>query len=554
MKRFTKIAAWFCGILFLLLLLFVWMIHIPTPKVNDQINPQSFTRVQLGPNHYAVNNNWLKKNRYGVWEMYLEGDAYQRGVIYGVLAKELMEEQESYFVNQIDELIPNHFYQQFLKYFVAWFNKDIYKHIPDENLQEIYGISLSFSDKYDYIGPKYYRILNYHAAHDIGHALNDFHLVGCTSFSVNKEFSADSSLLIARNFDFYMGDDFAKEKLIVFINPSQGYKFASYSWAGLTGVVSGMNEKGLTVTINASKSDIPFGSKDPISLLAREILQYASNTKEAIAIAEKRKTFVSESLMIGSAFDHQSLIIEKSPSKMDVFQSSSNLLICANHYQGDDFKNDSANINNISNSDSKFRRDRMNELISMNKPINPQLAVNILRNKEGLGNKAIGYGNPKALNQLIAHHGIVFKPEQRKMWISSSTYQLGEFICYDLNKVFSGDTGYLEADFNISKDPFINSTDFQKYELFKSTKQHINKFAMFGITYYMEDEAILTFINNNPNSYITFMVLGDYFKKLKSYSRAMTYYEESLKKEVGSENERNKILENIEICKKEVAK
>ncbi len=93
--------------------------------------------------------------------------------------------------------------------------------------------------------------------------------------------------------------------MIYFIEPEKGHAFMSVSWAGMIGVMSGMNVKGLTVTINAGKSDMPDKAKTPISLVAREILQYAENIDQAIEIAKKRKVFVSESILVGSAQDNK---------------------------------------------------------------------------------------------------------------------------------------------------------------------------------------------------------------------------------------------------------
>ena len=243
-----------------------------------------------------------------MWEAYIEGKPFERGVAFGQLTKELLYYQETSFVEQIRELVPSDNYLKVLKYFIAFFNRNLDKHIPDEYKDEIYGTSFACNPEYDFIGSGYQRQLNYHAAHDIGHALQGLNMVACTSFSVWDDQSADSSLLVGRNFDFYMGKKFAENKIVCFVNPSAGYKFMMVTWADLIGVVSGMNEKGLTVTINAAKSTIPSQAATPVTILAREIIQYASTIEEAYAIAEKRKLFVSESIMIGSA------TMEKQPS------------------------------------------------------------------------------------------------------------------------------------------------------------------------------------------------------------------------------------------------
>jgi predicted choloylglycine hydrolase len=247
------------------------------------------------------------------------------------------------------------------------------------------------------------RSLYLHGAHDIGHSLQDLALVGCSSFAAWNSKSEDGNLILGRNFDFYAGDDFAKDKVIAFIKPTQGNPFMIYTWAGMTGAVSGMNTKGLTITINAGKSKIPLIAKTPISVLAREILQYASTIDEAIAIAKKRKVFVSESIMVGSAVDNKAILIEVSPNNFGVFDvPNSNQIICSNHFQSKELKNHKRNKDQIRDSHSKYRFDKMTELFDSNPKINPTIAAEILRNTKGLNDKEIGYGNEKALNQFIS--------------------------------------------------------------------------------------------------------------------------------------------------------
>jgi isopenicillin-N N-acyltransferase-like protein len=525
---------------------FLIRIALPTPNVAD--NTGSYTREEVAPNYFRVGNNWLRKNSFGIWEMYLEGTPYERGLIYGTLASELVNEQEQVFVDQIRNMVPGQWILKGLKYFVGWFNRDIDHYVQEENLLEIYGISKSFSHEFDFIGDPYYRVLNYHAAHDIGHALTDFNMVGCTSFAANKEYSADSSLIIGRNFDFNMGDRFAENKLILFMKPDSGYAFASVTWAGFTGVVSGINEKGLSVTLNAAKSDLPTKAKTPISLLAREILQYAGTIAEAVAIAGQRETFVSESLMIGSAQDDRAVIIEKTPSKMDVFDSGKSLTICSNHYQSSSLANEPANLENLENSDSQYRFTRMKELISQHSPIGLSDGVAMLRNIKGAGDQFIGYGNPKSINQLLAHHGIIFKPTEKKFWVSANPYQIGAFVGYDLSKVFSPEPFETDTELALPADPFLNSDDYRSFEKFKSIKNKITAHLLAGHALSISDEEAEKFIQYNPQSYLPYLLLGDYYKGKKKCQRAASYYQKCLTKELSSKKEVEQVKQKLKDC------
>ncbi len=531
------------AILFLLILFIIIRSKITPPEVE---NITVGKRVKIAENHYTLGANWLKKNDYGVWEMYIEGEPYERGLIYGELAKELIQKQEDIFVGQIDNFVPSKTWQRFLQLFIGFFNKDLPDNIQLENQQEIYGISHSFSDKYNYISTKYGRILNYHGAHDIGHALNDYSMVGCTSFALKNEKTEDGKLLIGRNFDFYVGDEFAEEKLILFLKPDKGYGFVSYSWAGFTGVASGLNEEGLSVTINASKSDLPTSSKTPISLLAREILQYASTIDEAISIAKKRDVFVSETLLIGSKKDGKAVLIEKSPSKMGVYDNKQNELICANHFQSQTFLMDKANIDNIIESDSHYRYAKVKSMIADGNFFSAQNAAFILREQKDLNGDTLGMGNPRAVNQLVAHHSVIIQPEDLLFYASTHDFQLGTYLAYDLKQVFHDKSTKISK--QIPEDPFIHSEHYQLFKKYKQTKNKISAFLTFGKALDLSPDEVEAFIASNGELFITYELLGKYFLKKGNHKKAKKYFEIALTKKVASLAIENEIRELIKEC------
>lgn len=431
---------------------------------------------------FTFGRNSLTKNEQGQWELYIEGDPLQRGLVNGALTQSLIHKQEHAFLDKVQELVPSKFKQSLLRQFLKWYNRKLYLHVPEEYKTEIYGISQYTSPEFNDVAPPYLRALYLHAAHDIGHALNDLALVGCTSFAAWGNKTDDGSLLIARNLDFYAGDEFAEDKIIAFVKPDNGYPYISMVWGGFIGNLSGMNLEGLTVTINAGKSDVPLIAKTPISLLSREILQYAKNIDEAIAIAKKREVFVSESIMVGSANDKKAVLIEVSPEKFGVYEvPNSTQLICSNHFQSTEYKDDKNNTETIRDSHSAYRYERMKELLSENERVDPEKAAEIMRNREGILSESIGYGNEKAINQLLAHHTVIFKPEQKQVWVSSNPYNLGEFTGYDLNEIFSADRPMQKVQsmavpsLTLPEDDFRYSKEFKNYEEFRKQDRIIDK-------------------------------------------------------------------------------
>lgn len=508
-----------------------YSLEIPrVAKVNDSV--------------FRFKNNFLAKNPHKMWELYNTGNALQLGYNNGALSEDLIQNQEKVFFDKIKDFVPSKFKQKLLRWVLEIYTRNMYKNIRNDFQAELYGMSRYSSDEYDFIAPKFQRSLSLHAAHDIGHAFQDLMIVGCSSLAVWNENTEDGNLLIGRAFDFYAGDEFSENKMISFVKPEDGIPFVSVSWPGMIGVASGMNMSGITVTINAGKSKIPLSAKTPISLVTREILQFASTIDEAVEIAKKRKVFVSESILVGSGKERKAVIIEVSPKNFGVYEvPNSSELICTNHFQSEAYKNDKRNEKQIRESHSEYRYERLQELISENKKLNPEKMAFILRNRFGLKNEIIGNGNEKSINQLLAHHAVIFSPEKNLIWVSAPPYQLGEFVCYDLKKIFSEtpETDSLEVkNLLIPKDNFVDSQEFKNYEQYRKQDRILDEAIKSGKE--LSDDFIQNYIRLNPELWIVYFKAGKYFYSQKNYEKAAEFFEKSLSREISTIPEK----ENIE--------
>lgn len=547
LKKSYKFLLAVLAIIFLLTLVFYFLVRITPPEV--KATPIGFERELLSEDHYVLGPHSLKKNKYGIWEMYVEGEAYERGLAIGQLSQELIYFQEDSFSEEVIGLLPSKVMMHLLKYVVAWKNKDIQDYIPDEFEREIYGISQYCSDDFDYIGPKFHRKLFYHSAHDIGHTVQNMGLVGCSAFSAWGKHSADGEIITGRNFDFYIGESFKKNKLLLLMNPSQGHAFASYSWPGMMGVLSGMNVKGLTVSLNAGPPALPESAKMPVSILAREILQYASTIEEAVSLAKKREIFVSESFVISSAADGKSVIIEKTPDTTLVVQAKDDVLLCTNHFQSAFFRDMETNQEFKEISSTKRRIDRLNVLLDDRDSLDVEQSIEILRDMGEQDEQALGIGNEENINIMNTHHSIVFQPQKLLMWISVGDSPMEEYVSYDLAAQFRDEKSEVNVvhDFSeIPASPWVRSDTYSKYQKFRKTYLEIEKGKDDGKVYAQSDFDQM--ISNNSKFYKGYLLAGQYFQEESNCDLAITYLNQALEKVIPWEKDEQQIKELLSEC------
>jgi predicted choloylglycine hydrolase len=161
-------------------------------------------------------------------------------------------------------------------------------------------------------------------------------MTACSTVTLSGKAAPDGIGRFGRNLDFPGFNIADKGSVLLIFHPKDRFAFAAVTWPGLIGVLSGMNEHGLTLA--NMEVDRPMGLPRamPYMILYRTILEKCRTVQEAVDLLEKTPRQTPNNLMLMDAAGGRA-VVEITPEKIVVRRATEDRpLISTNHHRGED--------------------------------------------------------------------------------------------------------------------------------------------------------------------------------------------------------------------------
>lgn len=372
------------------------------------------------------------RRRGSILEVRLSGSPEAIGWQHARLLYREMVSDESALYGQFEHFVP----LRPLRTLLMDLSRISYRHVDrgmsDERRRETAAQALGFSpDPFDGVLPTYHRFVFLQSLYDIALSFERSPLLGCTSFVLGDGAFEGGHTVLARNFDFEAGPVFDEQKTLFLVHEEGAIPYASLAWPGLVGALTGMNAEGLSLVVHGARAREARNEGEPVVHTARELLAHARNVGEAVALLEKKAPMVPHLLMLADA--HGDVVIaERAPGEPLFVRRGRGRMALTNHFEGplaDDPKNKAVEARTTTLS----RRARLDELLANLPPAaGVERAVEILRDKRGLGGVELPLGDRRAIDAVIATHAVVMDSTTRTLWVSEGPHLVGRFVRFDL--------------------------------------------------------------------------------------------------------------------------
>lgn len=379
----------------------------------------------------------------GIREVHLSGDAAAIGAAHGALLRDRMIANEGDLWGELDRLVPLAPARMLLLDVGRLRYRTVDRGMPDARRLEIAAEANALApDPFATRMPTYERLVMLHALYDIALSFEHSPLVGCSTFGLGPAATQDGHTLLARAFDFEAGEIFDRDKAVFFVKGAGTIPFASVSWPGLVGVMSGMNAAGLALVVHGGRAGEPRTLGLPVVFSTRETLERAHDVEEAASILAAQQVMVSHVVILADA-KGRFAVVERAPGQPATvrrdFADPARVAV-TNHFEGPlarDPKNEAVRAHTT----TLPRRARLDELLQGVGPHQADVprAVSMLRDHACAGGTACPLGDRRSIDAFIATHGIVADTTARTLWVSAGPQLSGKFVAFDLDAAFADD-------------------------------------------------------------------------------------------------------------------
>lgn len=375
------------------------------------------------------------RRRGRILEVRLAGTPEEIGHQHGRLLYKEMVENEGILLGQFRHYVPVAPLRWLIMDISRLQFRGVDRGMPEERRREIASQARAFSpDLYDDLLPTYHRFVFLQSLYDIALSFEHSPLIGCTSFALTDGAFEGGRAVLARNFDFEAGPIFDEGKAVFLVREEGRIPYASVAWPGLVGAVSGMNAEGLALVVHGGRAREPTSSGEPVVHTMREILGRARTVDEAAEILARKAPMVSHIVMLLDAAGDVA-IVERAPGEPIHVRRGRGKVPLTNHFEGP-LAADPANKIIETVTSTRPRRIRLDELLAnLPRGASVQDVVGVLRDRRGVGGGALPLGNRKAIDALIATHGVVLDATARSIWVSEGPHLVGRFLRFDIGKL-----------------------------------------------------------------------------------------------------------------------
>jgi isopenicillin-N N-acyltransferase like protein len=161
-------------------------------------------------------------------------------------------------------------------------------------------------------------------------------ITACSTVALPAEAAADGVARFGRNLDFPGMNIAEKHSILLIVRPEGRYSYAAVTWPGMLGVLSGMNEHGLTLANMEVKRTGALPQAMPYTLLYRTVLERSRTVDEAIQLLEQTPRQTANNLMLMDAQGNRAVVeIQREGITVRRGQPGA-ALISTNHQRGQD--------------------------------------------------------------------------------------------------------------------------------------------------------------------------------------------------------------------------